>query len=284
MINKSSRSKKWYHFFPETLHNELKHTGYGIKPIGNAAASLVSMGMWRPFRYGYNPNDKYLPDEMQKLRSGLLTVGETALGFAVPGATVGAAGKLSKGIGAINNMGRARPIISNIAGGTQKGFNAVGKGINATNAWINSPILKAGHPLQTAGNVIAKGIPRLYTAPMYYYSKLRQAPTVGNMFTRNYANTVGKYIKNNPGTVATLGALELLGVGNLSGSSAVYDTIENDRKISAGELTPEQMHALDIDADVLHHLRGWSADNNKPWYLHPAVQEAGYTESDIHSI
>lgn len=223
------RASMW-DYLGESLWNEVKHTGGGIKPIGNAAAGLVSLGMWRPFEYGYNPNDLYLSEGMQKFRSGALGAGELALSLAMPAGALSAVGKAGKGLNWVNRAGK----------------------------WIYSPIKSTKRPiLGTAGNLIAKGIPRAVLMESEWLSGLRHVPAISKGTIKAVPGKTWSFVKKHPFKT---------GIGYFmfkDWPTENYHKNELDRKFQQGELSPEEWKLLGVDP--IRHNR-YVSENNRPWY------------------
>lgn len=286
MIHKKAwRNRSGLSYFGEALHNEARSMGYGAKPIYNALSG-ITFGLLPRWEYGYNPNDRYLSSGMIKARSALRTIGETALGFAVPAGALGAGSKIMRSVPMLNKM--------------RLGYNKwlvnprVGKGIYGHTV---QPVLKTVarvgrtiHNESRAFNGIKLGNPRHSTLKTLW----RKLAPMGTRVDADNTTALVRAVNPRGSTTAAMGAVSpkkrrwgryvMPGLMVYGYSSVPRDNYNINNTLSAldtGNFSPEQLELLNADPRVIDMYTQWGHDNDKPWYEHPNLQQAGYTREEL---
>lgn len=241
--NQRGSASAW-DFFGNTYANEIKHTGGGIKPIVNGIAGGVTLGYWRPFKYGYNPNDAYLSNGMKKFRSGALGVAEGAIGLATPFG-------VTKGVGALARTAKPGTLLHKTLKARQ-GFNKwlVRPGSNWASKTIKAPLRMARLEFNEAR--------ALANTPLTVKG-LKQIPA--RLFT---TRGLGKPAGANTGWITkALGGWAAYDqiVGK---PQRLADDIHNRTRILNGDLTPDEIKALGITN--FNRINSEARHAGKPWY------------------
>ena len=270
-------------YLPETLGNELKHTG--MASAQNVVSGLT-FGLVPQANYGINPNDQYITDGMKKFRSVAQGVAETAASLAIP---IGAAGAIGKGLNAATRAVQTANAAGRTAGFVQRAGNWLHKGVRYTDKWLNKPVFRGARtPGYTSQGMVSdlKNI----GSQLKHDTWWGRAKTLGGMGRR----TAGFFITSGPkydyqlATAPTVGAafknIGLVGTGLTahgvySDANRSYAQSKAMRQFNQGNLNPYQMQALEdslgITQEDMQYLQNWSSKANKAWWENPLLAEAG---------
>ena len=286
MIHKKAwRSRSGLSYFGEALNNEAKSMGYGIKPVYNALSG-ITFGILPRWEYGYNPNDRYLSSGMIKTRSALRSVGETALGFAVPAGALGASSKVMRSVPMLNKM--------------RLGYNK----------WLVNPMVSKGvygHTIQPALKFsarLARNIGNEYRAfnglklgdprRPFFKTLWRKLAPMGHRAKDEGTTALVKAVKPMDNITAVSGAVSpkkrrwgryvmpgFMAFGYALEPMSNYKRNNDISAIDTGNFSPEQLERLHADPQVVDMFVQWGHANNRPWYEHPRLQQAGTTRDEL---